>query len=274
MEYKFIKTDISKEKIQAYSKLLSNVFYNTDKFTEEFLTWQYVNNPNGKVVGFDAYSSDTLAGHYVTIPVSYYIDGKIRKGLLSLNTATHADHRGKGLFTQLANRTYEEAKQLGYEFVIGVANQNSTHGFLKKLGFYLIAPLTVKTGIGSVNFDKELEYLAKPNWSKESLKWRIDNPEANYLKHNSTIISPTGKPGIYAQLFSSKHESLSLSTKKPFLKLWIGIAKDLKCKGLFFNLPKKLKPSPLNLIFKDLTGKLSTIKKEDILFELIDFDGY
>ncbi len=274
MEYKFIKTDISKEKIQAYSKLLSAVFYNTDKFTEEFLTWQYVNNPNGKVVGFDAYSNDSLAGHYVTIPVSYYIDGKIRKGLLSLNTATHADHRGKGLFTQLANRTYDEAKQLGYEFVIGVANQNSTHGFLKKLGFYLIAPLTVKTGIGSVNFDKDLDYLAKPNWNNESLKWRIANPEANYLEYKNTIISPTDKNGIYAQLFSSKDNSLSLSTKKPFFKLWIGIAKDLKCKGLFFNLPKKLKPSPLNLIFKDLTGKLPAINKEDILFELIDFDGY
>ncbi len=274
MEYKFIKTEGSKVKIQAYSELLSAVFYNTDKFTENFLTWQYVNNPHGKVVGFDAYSGDTLAGHYVTIPVSYHIGGKIRKGLLSLNTATHTEHRGKGLFTQLANRTYDEAKQQGYEFVIGVANQNSTHGFLKKLGFYLIAPLTVKTGIGSINFNKDLDYSAKPNWDSESLKWRLSNPEASYLIHKNTIISPTDKSGMYAQLFSNKDNSLSLSTKKPFFKLWIGIAKDLKCKGLFFNLPKRLKPSPLNLIFKDLNGELPEIKKEDILFELIDFDGY
>lgn len=274
MEYKFIKTDTTKEKIKIYSELLSTVFFNTNKFSVDFLTWQYVNNPNGKVVGFDAYSGNTLAGHYVAIPVSYYINGKIRKGLLSLNTATHADHRGKGLFTQLANRTYDEAKQQGYEFVIGVANQNSTHGFLKKLGFYLIAPLTVKTGIGSINFDKNLDYPAKPNWNKEALQWRISNPEANYLIHKNTIISTTDKGGIYAQLFSNNDNSLSLTSKKPYFKLWIGLAKDLNCKGLFFNLPKRLKPSPLNLIFKDLTGGLPKINKEDILFELIDFDGY
>lgn len=274
MEYKFIKTDTSKEKIKAYSELLSSVFYNTNKFTEGFLTWQYIDNPNGKVVGFDAFADDTLAGHYVTIPVSYYINGKVKKGLLSLNTATHADHRGKGLFTQLANRTYEYAKQLGYEFVIGVANQNSTHGFLKKLGFYLIAPLTVKTGIGNINYNKNLDYLAKPNWNDKSLKWRLNNPEANYLANKNTVFSPTDKGGVYAQLFSSNNDMISLSTKKPFFKLWIGTAKDLKCKGLFFNLPKRLKPSPLNLIFKDLTGELPLINKEDILFELIDFDGY
>lgn len=274
MDYTFIKTETTKEKIKIYSELLSTVFYNTNKFTVDFLTWQYYDNPNGKVVGFDAYSGDTLAGHYVTIPVSYYIDGKVKKGLLSLNTATHADHRGKGLFTQLAHRTYEEAKKLGYEFVIGVANQNSTHGFLKKLGFYLIAPLIVKTGIGNINFNKGLSYLVKPNWDDKSLKWRLNNPEANYLTNKNTVISPTDKSGIYAQLFSSKDAILSLSTKKPFLKLWIGIAKDLRCKGLFFNLPKRLKPSPLNLIFKDLTGELPLINKKDILFELIDFDGY
>ncbi len=274
MDYKFIKTDTSKEKITAYSELLSSVFYNTNKFTKEFLKWQYLDNPNGKVVGFDAYSGDTLAGHYVTIPVSYFIDGKKRNGLLSLNTATHADHRGKGLFTQLANKTYDEAKQMGYEFVIGVANQNSTHGFLKKLGFYLIAPLTVKTGIGNIKFDKDLDYLARPNWEENSLKWRLNNPEANYSINKKTVISPTDKSSIYAQLISSNDSLPSLPTKSPIIKLWIGLAKDLSCKGLFFNLPKRLKPSPLNLIFKDLTGKLPKIKKEDVLFELIDFDGY
>lgn len=274
MEYIYLKTETTKEKIAAYSELLSSVFFNTNKFTVDFLNWQYAINPNGKVVGFDAYQGDTLAGHYVTIPVSYFIDGKIRKGLLSLNTATHAEHRGKGLFTQLANRTYEEAKKLGYEFVIGVANQNSTHGFLKKLGFYLIAPLIVKTGIGTINFDKNLNYLANPNWTKQSLNWRLTNPEANYFNNKGNVYSKTDKKGFHAQLFSGTDNELELISKSPTFKLWIGLAKDLKCRGLFFNLPKRLKPSPLNLIFKDLNGNLPKINKEDILFELIDFDGY
>ena len=274
MEYTFLRTETTTERIEAYSKLLSSVFYNTDKFSSDFLTWQYAQNPNGEVVGFDAFHGETLAGHYVTIPVSYYINGKIRKGLLSLNTATDSNHRGKGLFTQLANRTYEEAKKLGYEFVIGVANQNSTHGFLKKLGFYLISPLIVKTGIGSVSFDKSLNYLAYPNWTEKSLEWRLNNPEGNYFVKNRMIYSKTDKSGISAQLFKGLENDFKLNSNNPVLKLWIGLARDLRCKGLFFNLPKKLKPSPLNLIFKDLNGDLPKLNKEDILFELIDFDGY
>lgn len=274
MDYTFTKTETTKQKIECYSNLLSAVFQNTNKFTTDFLTWQYAKNPNGKVVGFDAFYGDTLAGHYVTIPVSYNIKGTTKRGLLSLNTATHAEHRGKGLFTQLANRTYEEAQKLGYEFVIGVANQNSTHGFLKKLEFYLIAPLKVKTGIGNITFDKSLDYLIKPNWTEDSLNWRLHNPEANYFIDKKGVYSKTDKSGIHAQLFKDLKDELDLTKKKPALKLWIGLAKDLKCKGLFFDLPKRFRPSPLNLIFKDLNGNLPKIEKNDILFELIDFDGY
>lgn len=40
------------------------------------------------------------------------------------------------------------------------------------------------------------------------------------------------------------------------------------------NLPAFLKPSPLNLVFKDLSEKLPILKSQDILFEFIDFDAY
>ena len=51
----------------------------------------------------------------------------------------------------------------------------------------------------------------------------------------------------------------------------IGISKNY---NRFFNLPKKLRPSPLNLVFRDLTGENRYLKKEDVELSVLDFDAY
>ena len=153
MEYELMPS--KRDKLELYSKLLSEVFTDTKKFTLDFLDWQYFKNPVGDVVGFDAFYNNELVAHYVTIPVVYKFNDKTLNGLLSLNTATKAEHQGKGLFTKLASDTYDLAKEKGYKFIIGVANQNSTHGFIKKLGFDLVGKLDVKIYLGTIKQKKE-----------------------------------------------------------------------------------------------------------------------
>jgi GNAT superfamily N-acetyltransferase len=276
MSYEFSPVDTSPQHIGEYAALLSAVFTDTKKFTTGFLDWQYAQNPAGKVVGYDARMNGLLAAHYVTIPAVYTLNGVQKKGLLSLNTATHPQHQGKGLFTQLATKTYELAASMGYEFVIGVANQNSTHGFLKKLGFYLVSPLDVKIGTGKTDLQNEAaHYKWKSLWTKESMDWRLANPSAHYYKKNDLLLTPSGKLNIYAVLAQSDliAANTQVQEKNAFSKMWIGIA-DRKRLGIYFTLPDRLKPSPLNLIFKDLSGKLPVLNKEDVYFELLDFDAY
>ena len=268
------RSNSSIENIKLYSKLLSEVFSGTDKFTEEYLLWQYGKNPLGEVVGYDAFYDGKLAGHYVTIPVSYAIHGQQKKGLLSLNTATHKDHRGKGLFTKLATATYKEAKSLGYEFVIGVANQNSSHGFIKKLGFYLVAPLNVKFGVGNIQYNKEIKYPIKPVWTENTLKWRLSNPHMEYKFNGNNIYCKTDKMLINALVYHDYKQKDKPVKKSSSIKLWIGLANNLKTTGAFIVMPQRMRPSPLNLIFKNLNESIPKIEKEDILFELIDFDAY
>ena len=148
--YNFKQVIIDNQCLSECSKLLSAVFTNTTKFTNQFLEWEYKNNPNGNIVGYNAYYGDKLAAHYVTQPVRVLIEGKVRKVLLSLNTATHPEHQGKKLFTSLAEKTYELAYKEGYDFVYGVANANSTPGFINKLGFQLVAPLVARIGMGQI----------------------------------------------------------------------------------------------------------------------------
>src|ERR1700757_4077861 len=106
MDYIYKKTEVTPEKLKEYSVLLSEVFPDTKKYTPEFLDWQYKQNPTGTVVGYDAYFNNKLIAHYVALPVEYLYKGRPVKGLLALNVATDMEHRGKGLFTELAGLTY------------------------------------------------------------------------------------------------------------------------------------------------------------------------
>ncbi len=270
MEFEFKQTQTDEASLKSYASLLSSVFPSTQKYTYEFLKWQYFSNPLGKVVGYDAFYDKKLVGHYVTIPVVYTINNTNYKGLLSLNTATDANFQGKGLFTQLATKTYELGAQLGYQFVIGVANQNSTHGFTKKLGFNLIAPLNAYLYL----YDNTTYQINTNVFSslidEQTLVWRTNNPSTNYIQSNF-IYSNTEKYFISACL--SKRFAIGSNKSVGLIKMVIGLnnvpVTFFKCK-----IPDKLKPSPLNLIFKPLGDFNIDINTKNIYFELIDFDAY
>jgi GNAT superfamily N-acetyltransferase len=281
-EYNIQQTTVDRGSIEAYSSLLSKVFNNPKLFTYDYLKWQYADNPDGTIVGFNAFSSDSLAAHYVTQPMQAIVGSQKKKGLLSLNTATHPDHQGKGLFVKLADRTYQYAADNGYDFVIGVANQNSVHGFTKKLGFKLVGQLNALLGIGNLPFSDDMgRFSYSRYWTPDALAWRLANPNVKYgvsLGHSIVISSPTAYPSISATLGVFKGSGYSISPQKaPFslLNLWIGANKDITSEtNLYFNIPNRLRPAPLYLIFKSLKDNISPVNFDDVYFQALDFDAY
>lgn len=280
--YDFKQVKVDNKSMQEVASLLSLVFSSTKKFTPDFIEWQYAKNPNGSIVGFNAYAGEELAAHYVTQPVIVELKGKKTRGLLSLNTATHPSHRGKQLFTKLAELTYEYAKNNDYEFVYGVANDNSTHGFIKNLGFQMVSPLNTKIGLGKINNKLSgIDYDFKRVWTQEDLSWRLNNPSLKYYRNKNQIIVPTGKTGLNATIYECRDSQLIENTRIEnfnglnILKLNVGLDNSIDWKkACYFDVPKRFKSSPLNLIFKDLSTKGLMIDPKKIKFEIIDFDGY
>lgn len=282
--YQFKQLDLSKNGIREISDLLNLVFPNTNLNSFEYIDWEYNQNPDGKAVGFNAYFDEVLAAHYVTQPIKSRINGIENRGLLSLNTATHPDHRGKRLFTQLADLTYDYAQQKGFKFVIGVANANSIKGFIKYLGFQLIKPLDIKIGFGLNQEQQNNDYDYIRLWDRDTLKWRLSNPKLNYkmIKKNKQvyILAPTKKFGIHVIIgrFNADHyheikNDSNFSFNK--IKIWMGVDNKINWKRSFYmNFPDKFKPSPLNLIFKDLSSNNINLDPESMKFQCIDFDAY
>ncbi len=281
--YNIEPIDLSDEGLHKASELL-NLVFKTDDFSVDFLRWQYVENPDGPAVGFNAWHNDELVAHYATQPWPAELGGNIVKGLLSLNTATHPDHQGKKLFTNAAEKTYAAAKEQGYCFVIGVANKNSTPGFINKLNFQLVGPLKAEIGLDYAHYDGTNCCEFTRQWTKEQLAWRMRNPQRGYLykrKEGYThIYADPGRTGVKALLAIFPEDDISLvrmfhQPPGKWLTLYIGMDPNIRQRG-WFNLPipKLLRPSPLNLIFRDIDGCLGQLDKETVRFRALDFDAY
>jgi len=102
---------------------------------EAYVDWLYYQNPFGRVYCSLAMDEDLIVGQYIVIPIEFIINGYRIRGGLSLNTFTHPDYRGKGIFTELAENVYSLLEADGVAFTVGMPNDSSRPGFLKYLKF-------------------------------------------------------------------------------------------------------------------------------------------
>jgi hypothetical protein len=275
----FASSGTDPAKLQAYGALLATVFGAAQKFAPEAIAWRYRDNPAGEVVGTDAWAGTTLAAHYVTCPTRAVVDGQPLKGLLSLNTATHPDFQGQGLFTRLAEATYGAGAQAGSDFVVGVANANSTPGFIRKLGFQLVAPLAAGALLAPPRrlAARPVRYAA--DWSPELLAWRLANPAARYGARRrgalTRITAATHLPLVRCAAYLPE-VAVAPSPASAGADLFIGLEPrlDLSQHG-FVALPQRFRPSPLNLIYKPLSARApATLEAGEVALSFLDFDPY
>ncbi len=268
----------SKEEIEKLAILLKKVF--KKEIDINYLDWLYNKNPNGKAISYNIENKNEIVGHYVVIPVELNINGIKCKSALSLNSAVNNDYRGKGFFKIMAEKTYEKAKELGVKYIIGVANIQSTKLFIRYFNFENLGQLNVKVGIGNlkkISQKKKLEFF----WSPESLNWRIINPKNKYIiKDYMNKTEVYLKKFILLNIFLGEFDkglilNLRQEVKSTSFKLYIGLGSYDWKKSFYVNLPNFLKPSPLNLILKNISSnEIINIKKDEIFFQLIDFDAF
>ena len=275
--------------IDAMHTLLEAAFGPLGYLDSRFLAWCYADNPAGGVVGTNAWAGDRIAAHYATVPLRARLFGREVRGVLSLHTGTHPDFQKRGLFRRLAETTYEEALRQGYDFVVGVANAASTPGFVEHLGFQLVAPLDVRVGVGTPpgsnpTDEWELERL----WNPAEVAWRLAAPNRTYRRSVSegavVVYAPTGRAGIWVEVGRRPVEEggvgSALSRLRPLgvrnpLRLWMGLDASRRWRGEpWLPLPDRLRPSPLNLIYRDLREPGRTLDPRRVVFSVLDFDAY
>jgi len=198
--------------IDATANLLEHTFPDAPRISRpEYLRWLYEESPFGAVIEANLDDEQGRAGHYALVPVAMSSDGSEVPGALSLNTAVDARARSGGVFVRLASEAIELAEQRGVRLVVGVANANSTPGFVRRLSFELEGPLPATVllplpgrphrvrsapagedafALGDVAGD--LAHLLEPPakglaraWTAETLRWRLAAPGSDYALHRS-----------------------------------------------------------------------------------------
>jgi len=276
---------LSGEHIAETARFLRLVWPKAHHITAAYLDWEYNHNPCGQAFGFNAFREGQMMAHCVVQPLQARLQGAVLRGVLSLNAATHPDARRRGLYFDLARRTYSEAAAAGYEFGVAVTNHRSTAGFVKHVGFECFGPLDVRIGVGfprrrakppSLDFEK--------HWSIETLEWRLANPSVSYriaprkADERIVVLGPTNNPAVRAVMGTFPESSLPSTIGNrsrgaiPF-RLWAGLDPAIDWhRSLYFPLPMKLRPSPLNFIFKEMGRGKPTAGR--IRFTPIDFDNF
>ena len=76
------------QSLKRYSRFLTTYYGKPEQFTFDYIKWQYVENPAGRAVGFDAFYREELVAHVATIPLKAVLFGKEEKWLLLVNAMT------------------------------------------------------------------------------------------------------------------------------------------------------------------------------------------
>jgi GNAT superfamily N-acetyltransferase len=285
MSYALRPVATGDDDLAMLARFLARVFDRPELYVPDYLRWLYRDNPAGEVIGVNAWEGERLAAHYAVVPFEAASGSGRGRAALSLNTATDPADQGRGLFVRLAEETYRRAAESGVREILGVANANSTPGFVRRLGFRDCGRLDARILWRPPGLRAD---AAEPGWSRiwspESLRWRASNPRARYAlqlrRGLRAWLAPTGWPGIRAVL---RLEPLAGATElpglpragRPPLWLWIGRSARVSLpRAGHAAIPLRLRPSPLTLIHRALGAGGTAPEPEAMQLEVCDFDAY
>lgn len=270
--------------IEAHVALLGHCFPGATHLNRAYLRWLYLENPAGQVVGFDAWEGVRLVATYVTIPARLRVDERSAPGLLSLNTATHPEFQGKGLFTRLATAVFDRAAGAGFSCVYGIANANSTPGFTRKLGFQLVESLRAAAGYGHgycSDFERaQREARFSREWNTQELRWRMQNPvnplRAARVREGLTEFRAATRYKVIGATAHLPGNWAPPSRPRVRPAGYVGaVPSAFRRRGAYVDMPDRFRPSPLNLIFKPLqTSSSAPLAAGQSFISFLDFDAF
>lgn len=279
-EHEFTPLEHSPAELEQVSALLRRVFPHAPHLTPAYLRWLYVDNPEGHALGYNAWHEGRLVGHCAGQPLTARVDGETLRGILLVNAAVEPGHVRRNITRRTTDPMFDAAARQGYAFSIAIGNANSTLPLLTR--FAMVGPLDARVGLG---LPRRREAMATPSWerawSDDAMRWRLANPERPYAVRRrgarALVTAPAGKPGLGALLYDGA-DGWGLTEggrgAGP-LRVWLGRDPAVDWgRSPFVPIPMKLRPSPLNLVFKDLSGRGLHPDAARVVFRAIDFDAW
>ena len=114
----------------------------TEKSTD-FWRWKHERNPAGRSPVLVADDNGRIAGIRAFMRWTWQSRERDFRALRAVDTATHPDYRGKGIFKKLTLQLIEECVADGDDFIFNTPNEQSRPGYLK-MGWQQLGKLPVR----------------------------------------------------------------------------------------------------------------------------------
>ena len=128
--------------------------------------WKHIDNPFGESSVLVAETNEQLTGVRAMMQWKWQKGHELFNALRAVDTATHPDHQGKGVFSVLTQKSVVLAKEEGVNFIFNTPNRKSLPGYLK-LGW-------VSAGKLAVGMSFHVSFFTKSkNLKKESVDFSL-----------------------------------------------------------------------------------------------------
>jgi GNAT superfamily N-acetyltransferase len=107
-----------------------------------FFAWKHRENPAGDSPAWVAVDGDRIAGFRIFLRWEFDLDGRVVRAVRAVDTATHPDYQGRGIFSRLTLHAIEALRAEGVSFIFNTPNDSSRPGYLK-MGWQPVARLPV-----------------------------------------------------------------------------------------------------------------------------------
>jgi hypothetical protein len=195
-----LRTATAEDKPEIIELLKMSLGESTIPKSELLWNWKHEQNPFGPSFLLLAHEGPQLVGLRAFMRWEWQWNGEIYRSIRAVDTATHPNHQGKGIFKKLTLHQIDICKQDGISFVFNTPNNQSKPGYLKMgwveqgklpLKFKLLRPLPMALN-WIVNQNKAVtnEYDILPTETWESGIIDLINKAPKKADHVTCNLSP------------------------------------------------------------------------------------
>jgi len=161
--------------------------------SEALWSWKHEQNPFGQSYVLLAEENNQLIGVRAFMQWQWEWRGRLYRTIRAVDTATHPEHQGKGIFSRLTRQQLERCRNEGIDFVFNTPNAQSMPGYLK-MGWVKLGrmPLKVKLlrplQLAGASLARRKETAIETDLTPVQ-KWTHDvfNLVTNYVRHTKNI---------------------------------------------------------------------------------------
>jgi GNAT superfamily N-acetyltransferase len=178
-----------------------------ERFVRLF-AWKHDENVFGASPAWVADDGGVLAAIRVFMRWEFREGSRIRRAVRAVDTATHPDYQGRGLFTRLTRHGLEAMAAEGVEFVFNTPNDQSRPGYLK-MGWHTVGRLPVAVRPRSVPAVLRMARARVPaeRWSLPST---AGDAAAEVFADSAPVTAALGALGVSARLQTSRSAAFFL----------------------------------------------------------------